>query len=95
MSTPPQRDSARFRAEDLQAFAARDWDLVTREKERWWAERGRQLSAEEKLRIGDMLRRHAQRLRPDWPSPEERRADLETHIRVSEALRRVPPTRSH
>ena len=75
--------------EDLRAFATRDWDLVAREKERWWAERGRELSAAEKLRIGDMLRRHAKRLRPDWPSPEERRQDLETHARVSEALRSV------
>lgn len=78
--------------EDLRAFAARDWDLVAREKERWWAERGRELSAAEKLRIGDMLRRHAKRLRPDWPSPEERRQDLETHARVAEALRSVAPS---
>lgn len=84
MSTPKLSD------EDLQAYATRDWDQVAREKERWWAERGRELTPAEKIRIGDMLRRHAQALRPDWPSPEERREDLETHIRVSEALRRVP-----
>ena len=80
---------------DLQAFASRNWDLVARQKEIWWAERGRQLTPEQKIRIGDMLRRHARRLHPDWPNAEERREDLETHARVSEALSRVPPSRSH
>lgn len=77
---------------ELQAFANRSWDPVVRQKETWWAERGRQLTPEEKLRIGDMLRRHARAVRPDWPSPEERREDLETHTRVAEALSRVPPS---
>src|ERR1017187_3932977 len=45
--------------------------------------------AGEGLLIADELRRHAQRLHPDWPSEEDRREDLETHIRVSAALRSV------
>src|SRR5512140_2676952 len=45
--------------------------------------------AGEGLLIADELRRHAQRLHPDWPSDEDRQEDLETHIRVSAALRSV------
>lgn len=43
------------------------------------------------LRIVGALYRHMKRLRPDWPTLEEREEDLRTHIRVSAVLVRTAP----
>ena len=43
------------------------------------------------VRLADDLRRQALLACPDWPSPEERQADLAMHIRLSASLRRVAP----
>jgi hypothetical protein len=71
----------------LRAFAARNWDAVARSKAAMWQE----LTPADKIRLADELRRQALLTRPGWPSAADRRADLQTHLRVSEALRRVPP----
>jgi hypothetical protein len=77
------------RKEDILAFAQRDWDAIAEHKRRYWAERP--MTDDERLHIADELRRYARTLHPDWPTPEERESDLAMHMRVSEALRRVPP----
>jgi hypothetical protein len=74
---------------DLRAFAERDWKLIQELKDRHWKESKRALSPAELLRIGDGLRRHAQAIRPDWPTAAERDDDLEVHARVSASLRSV------
>jgi hypothetical protein len=79
------------RKEDLIAFARRDWAAVEEWKRAHWA--AEMLTPEEALCIGDDLRRHVAELRPDWPSADERRTDLATHIRVAESLRRVDTSR--
>lgn len=76
--------------EDLVNFAARDWAAIEHDKARYWAERKREMSPAEALRVGDDLRRHAKMIQPDWPSERERLADRESHSRVAEALRAVP-----
>lgn len=75
--------------DEIRAFAGREWRLVEESKRRYWSERKRALSPAEALAIGEGLRRHVRALRPDWPSSAERAADLETHARVAEYLRRV------
>ena len=75
----------------VRAYVDRDWALVQRLKERYWAER--QLTPEEALALGDDLRRHVLAVRPDWPTDEDRLEDLEVHARVSESLRRVASQR--
>jgi hypothetical protein len=82
-----------MRKEDFIAFAGRDWAAVAALKRRTWAESKRAMTPSEALAIGDELRRHAQALHPDWPTEEDRRADLAVHVRVSESLRRVQPKR--
>ena len=74
---------------DIRAFARRDWAELDDRKARFWAERKRGMKAGDALELGDALRRHARRLRPDWPDAAERAADLALHARVSEALRAV------
>jgi hypothetical protein len=69
---------------DIRAFARRDWAALNGCKARFWAERKRAMTAGDALELGDTLR-----LRPDWPDPTERAADLTLHARVAEALRAV------
>jgi len=82
-----------MKASDVQSYLDRDWDRVRASKDRYWAERKRTLTPEEALRIADGLHLQVRSLRPDWPDAEQREADLATHVRVSELLRRVPATR--
>ena len=73
----------------LLEFARRDWSLVANAKTAFWRARKSGQSAAEILAIGDQWRRHAQAVRPDWPTEAERVADLEVHVRVAEALHAV------
>ena len=81
-------------AEDIRAFARRDWAAVAETKARYWAERKRAVTPEEALAVAEVLRQHARTLRPDWPDSRERDEDCAVHMRVSEALRAVRPARS-
>jgi hypothetical protein len=49
------------------------------------------MTAADALAVGDELRQHVIALRSDWPTEEDRRNDLSSHIRLSEMLRRVKP----
>jgi hypothetical protein len=79
------------RNEDLIAFARRDWQAIAASKRQRWAEQKSRMTPAEALSVGDELRHHASALRDDWPSEEDRRKDLASHIRVAEMLRRVKP----
>ena len=76
--------------ESIRAYAGRAWDEVARAKAEFWVTRKANLSPLEVLELVDRLRRHVATLRPDWPSPAERTADLNVHSRVSLSLSRVP-----
>jgi len=78
-----------MRREDLIAFARRDWQQVAAMKERFWLEQKQRITPSEALRIADELRCAVLSRRHDWPSEEERRADIASHARVSESLQRV------
>lgn len=60
----------------------RDWAAVRASKEAYW----RTLDPRARLRLADELRRHALLLHPDWPTAEQRAADYEAHVRLSERL---------
>lgn len=74
---------------DIRAFAGRDWQRVADAKDAHWLVQKRDQSASQILAAGAELRRHALKIRRDWPSARERADDLEMHRRVSEALRAV------
>ena len=86
MITPMKR-------EDIRAFDGRDWAAIADAKAAFWAERKRSMTAGEALATGEMLRHHALQVKPGWPDADERAADLAAHMRVSAALRAVPPDR--
>jgi len=81
------------REEDIIAYANRDWAGNEHSKRRWIAEESAKLTPGERLARGDRLRCHAHTIHPDWPTAEHRRADLESHLRLLEMLRRVQPER--
>ena len=74
---------------DLVAFATRDWGRLADLKAQHWVRLRTERGPGEAIRIGDALRRQALRQHPEWPSEDDRRLDLDTHIRVSAALRRA------
>lgn len=80
-----------MRKEDLIAFARRDWNAIATLKRRRWTEEKSRMSPAEALSVGDELRHHVSTLR-EWPTEEERRKDLASHIRLSEMLHSVKPT---
>jgi hypothetical protein len=73
----------------LVAFATRDWATVAAAGAAYWVERKRRLGPVEGLRAAAALRAITRSLRPDWPDPGEREADLADHRQLGEALRRV------
>jgi hypothetical protein len=78
-----------MRREDIRAYLDRDWDRVAEAKRLRWRERRAHLGAAEAIRVAAELYEQIRRVRPDWPSAESRRADLEHHLRLSERLRAV------
>jgi hypothetical protein len=88
-----ERCYSRFvRKEDLVAFVKRDWGAIAALKRRTWAEQKSGMTAAEALHVGDELRNHIRTLQRDWPTVEDRRKDLASHVRVSEMLSRVRPS---
>jgi hypothetical protein len=77
----------------VRAFLDRPWDDLARLKADYWRAWKARHGALGALRMAEELRQEMLALRPDWPSPAERLEDLKTHLRVSEALRRVPARR--
>lgn len=73
----------------LRQFARRDWSAVAASKTRHWRALKTGRSAAEVLGIADRMRIHAQQIRPDWPTPQQRIDDVRVHQRVGEALRAV------
>ncbi len=78
-----------MRKEDVVAFARRDWDAIAALKRRTWAELKSRMTADETLHVGDELRNHILALQNYWPTEEDRRKDLASHVRLSEMLGRV------
>jgi hypothetical protein len=75
--------------DSVRQFVGRDWSAVATSKRRSWQALKARRTAADVLGVADQLRRHAQRLRPDWPSRQHRLDDLLVHQRVGEALRAV------
>jgi len=71
--------------EDLRSYASRDWSAPERLARRARA----QQPVSEKVRIAIELYEAARRTRPDWPTDEQRKADLAMHLRLRALLDRA------
>ncbi|MCC6766965.1 MAG: hypothetical protein IT293_20100 [Deltaproteobacteria bacterium] len=78
-----------MRPEDIARFARRDWETLEAAKTEQWLEERRRRGVAWCFQVGDALRRQVARQQPTWPTAADREADLETHVRVGKALRRV------
>ena len=88
---PRTRYNVPVRPEDVRAYLGRDWEAVADEKDRFWKAQRERLGVGWAFEVADDLRRQVLALRPGWPSPEEREADIAVHALVSASLRRVRP----
>ena len=75
-------------------FQHRDWSLLNREKQRFWAERLAAADPEQCLEIGEALRQEALVVQPDWPSPNERLRDLKDHEALCKLMLRATAKRT-
>jgi hypothetical protein len=80
-------------AERTKVVTPRDWDVVAMSKTEAWTAWKKQHGAAGAIRIADELRRQVAAQRPGWPRETDRLDDIICHVRVAEALSRVPPRR--
>lgn len=81
--------SGEFTREQLRAYRDREWGLLRRSKEAWWAADARAQGPIGGLKASTALWEHARTVDPQWPTAEERRQDLEHHIRLAGKLLRL------
>ena len=72
--------------EDIRRFAGRDWSRLAAAKDRAWLRAKQAMSTSDAIRTADELRKFAIVARAGWPDPADRADDVQTHVRVSEAL---------
>jgi hypothetical protein len=58
-------------------------------KNEYWVQRFRALGSCETFRIGQALREHARRVRPEWPTEKDRSEDLAHHIECKRQIERA------
>lgn len=73
----------------LREYANRDWGAAERLDARHWRDEIASRGASATLEASQALRRHMELVRPDFPSAEERNADLQDHIAVKRMLDRA------
>ena len=78
----------------IRELMAREWEAARENKDAYWAERIARLGPREAFRIVDELRRQVLGRDPNWPDAASRQADLESHVQLSELLRRADRARS-
>ena len=69
----------------LRRMLDRDWTALREDKLASWRAR----TPLERMEAGAALRSHVQRVRPDWPTPADRREDLEHHVRDRQLFSRL------
>jgi urease accessory protein UreF len=76
-------------SESIRRFAQRDWAAVADSDREYWAQRFAATGGMETFRIGQQLFEHARRLRPEWPTNQERADDLAHHVELVGKLARA------
>ena len=75
--------------EDVRAYAQRAWKVAEARKQEHWAREFVEHGPQATFEASQVLWRHMRSLRPDWPSPEERREDLAHHIALKQLIDRA------
>ena len=82
-------------AKDIAEFMRRDWNAKASCKDDQWLTERRRRGVRWCLEVAEGLRRQVLQRHPGWPTTDERRDDLDTHVRVGAALRRVRAVARH
>jgi hypothetical protein len=78
-----------MKREDLIAYARRDWAALAEVKRDFQRTRRASDGPASHFAVVDALRAQVHAQRPDYPSAEDRQADLEAHVRLAALLRRA------
>ena len=78
-----------MKREDLRAYAQRAWHVAETLKQEHWAREVAERGPLATFEASQALREHMRALRPDWPSPDERRADLAHHVALKQLIDRA------
>jgi hypothetical protein len=73
----------------LRAYVRRDWRAIAASKRTYWANRHRNEGSHATVDASRALLLEMRRARPDYPTPEDRRADLDAHVRLQALLERA------
>jgi hypothetical protein len=71
---------------DVRAWAARDWPAAERAKQEYWARAYAEHGPVVTVTAAQELWQHMRSVRPDWPSDDERAADLAHHVALKQTL---------
>jgi len=66
-----------------------DWAAVESSDRRYWADEFARGGAQSASRASFALWQHMRSVRPDWPTPADRDADLRHHVETQRLLARV------
>lgn len=80
---------------DIKSFMKRGWNRKEALKQEYWAEQHREKGAIATLTASMALRDHLKALRSDWPTAEERAADLRHHLEFIDKLEQVADAFDH
>ena len=75
--------------EALRAFVRRDRDRVAALKRDYHASRYRASGGQSGLEAARVLREHARKVRPDWPTARDRNEDLAHHVALKRRIDRA------
>ncbi len=75
--------------DDVRAFVRRDWEAVAVSKMAYWVDRFRQEGWQPAWAAADSLLFDMRRIRPDYPSDEERALDFSAHLSLRNRLDRA------
>ncbi len=76
----------RVNADQLRAFAFRRWHVPGASEEEHWARETSERGPSATFEIAQALWIHMRRVRPDWPTDDERRQDLAHHLDLKRAI---------
>ena len=73
----------------LRDFLQRDWETAATRKREHWVREFQAGGSVVTLEVSAALSHHMRAVRPDWPTPEQRQADLGHHIALKRAIDRA------
>jgi hypothetical protein len=73
----------------VRAFARRPWRELEELKREHWARRFAEEGPSATIAASRAIWAHLRAVRPEWPTPEDREADLRDHVRLKALLDRA------